>query len=121
MTQDNTNLSQDPEFAELDALFARAATTEPVLHDENFTKIVVNRLPINPSRAQRKAISFDVVGVIIGVIAAYFMFDFGQFWAVIVDLIPEYTLSIDVSQLIVMGAISLFGFTGLAGWFAMRD
>ncbi|MEO0369004.1 MAG: hypothetical protein AAF197_09500 [Pseudomonadota bacterium] len=59
----------------IDDLFALSRQTEPSLSDENFTKSVVNQLQPRRVRVNKKRLSFDAIGLLIGALAAVLLVD----------------------------------------------
>jgi len=82
----------------LDALFSDVRADEPGLVDQNMTKVVLNTLPKRVIRAKTRSVLFDVIGLTLGLIAAYFFFDINQIFASGMSLIPE-SLPITVANI----------------------
>ncbi len=98
---------------DLDTLFSQARASEPNLLDENFTKVVVNGLPNKLKRNNANSILFDMIGLMLGVIAAYWFFDFSQLTGFALSFIPE-SLSITVSHVVSVFVSTLA--IAFAGW-----
>ncbi|MCH2191237.1 MAG: hypothetical protein MK188_09965 [Gammaproteobacteria bacterium] len=82
----------------LDALFSDVRSDEPGLIDQNITKVVLNTLPKKVIRTRKRSVLFDLVGLTLGLIAAYFFFDIEQIFVSSMSLIPE-SLSITVANI----------------------
>ncbi len=98
------------EFGGLDALFSQTRAAEAgymggLSEDtsENFTKIVLNRLPSHVKRTHTRSILFDVIGLALGLIAAYWLFDITQLVQSLLLWVPE-SISITVANV-----ASIFG------------
>lgn len=110
---------QDAMFADVDKLFSQSRSNEPIIADDNFTKIVVNSLPARVKRSQSRSYLFDILGLILGVFAAYLFFDLGQFTQSALAIIPEslsLTLASAVANLVILfgAAIAI----SVVGWWA---
>lgn len=112
----------DLSFSDLDALFSESRDHQPSLSDENFTKVVLNRLPVNPKRSESRPFLFDAAGLLIGFIAAYFFFDLGHFTAQFtqgaLSIVPE-SLSLTVANLATLFGAGV-GITVLGWWTAEK-
>lgn len=110
-----------PEFSDLDALFAENRDNQPNLVDDNFTKVVINRLPLAPKRSTSRPLMFDLVGLIIGVMAAYMFFDVGHFAQNALSIIPE-SFSLTVANLASLSSVVVIGAIGvsLLGWWTVE-
>lgn len=118
-------LSQPDEFAELDELFCQARNSEVAWFQgqfkqpfdaNNFTKLVLNSLQANPKRNKPRSLMFDLIGLIIGLIAAYYYFDFNQLTLNALALIPE-SLSFTIANMLSLFA-GVVGLACLAWWTA---
>lgn len=103
-----------PEFGELDALFSKARESQPVLADENFSKVLANSLPSKPVPRRNRAISFDVIGALVGLFLTYLLFDLSQVVRDVLNFIPE-TLTLSPMHLLVALAL-ISGMSVLAWW-----
>lgn len=92
--------------AELDALFARAAASQPNLVDENFTKMVVNSLPAISSSKPAKRFLPDLIGFVIGVLCILSLADPRQIIHSIGAALPETIVISPFSVLTIAAAIS---------------
>ncbi len=110
-----------PDPFDLDALFAENREHQLSLVDDNFTKIVINRLPASPKRSTSRPLLFDAVGLIIGLMAAYVFFDAGHFAENALSVIPE-SLSFTVANLAVLSGVALISAIGvsLLGWWTVE-
>lgn len=113
-----TTNSQQPEFADLDALFSQTRAHEPRFVDDNFTKVTVNRLPAKPKRNQPRSTLFDFVGLLLGVVAAYWFFDLGQFTQSALSFVPE-SLSLTVANVVTVVFLGS-GLSWLGWWTAEK-
>lgn len=114
MNKDTLKLA---EITDLDALFSQARGEQPSLSDTNFTKVVVNRLPKNVSRIERRGLSFDFLGMVLGLLAVAFFIEPTQLFSSILSFIPE-TLTFTPATL----AAGLLGGLGLSfgAWWAVE-
>ena len=108
----------DGEHLDLDSLFASARSDQPDLRDDNFTKIVSNSLPSKPVRRRSRGISFDVIGVAIGLYFAYLFFDVNRVISGLVNLIPESITLSPVHALIAVATVSLMS---IAAWWTVEN
>jgi hypothetical protein len=91
----------------LDQLFAGARLERAELADDNFTKIVMNRLPINPLRINKRGFLADAVGLLIGLLVAWRFFEPQIVASKWLSLFPS-NISISLSNiLLVSAALSL--------------
>lgn len=105
--------------AQLDALFARAAATQPNLVDENFTKTVVNRLPAIVSKKPARQFMPDLVGFAMGVICILLIADPRQIINSIGAALPETIIISPFSVLAMAAAMGAGAF--FAWWSVERD
>ncbi len=107
-----------PDFGEsdteLDALFSDAREGQPALFDDNFTKVVANSLPTKPIRRRKGGISFDLIGAMIGLVLAYFLFDVSRVVSGVLSLVPETLTLSPVHILMALGFVS--GMSVFAWW-----
>lgn len=112
-TYDNLDLARSAhadEFSDLDALFSSARDAEGTWVDENFTKVVINSLPAKPHRTKSRSIAFDLIGLMVGIVAAYWFFDLSQLVQNLLAWVPE-SVSVTVGHV-----LSLFGGTLVLAW-----
>lgn len=83
------NLTPEQLDQQLDQLFARAAASEPVLRDDNFTKVVLNSLPAKPKRRNHKRYFPDLLGLMIGLLVASLVIEPAQLMQKIMAYVPE--------------------------------
>jgi len=113
----NEALNSPDEFLELDALFSKARQDRPVLADENFTKFVVNSLPSKATRRPERGFSFDIIGVCLGMILAYFYFDVSQLLSKLINIVPE-TITLSLMHAIVaIGSVTVMS---VAAWWTVE-
>ena len=107
---------------DLDALFASARSSEPEFLDDNFTKVVLNRLPRISSEGRsvklRKSFSFDVIGALVGLLMAYFFVDQTAIMSSLLALVPE---SLVISPLHLIVGASAFMFASIAAWWTFEN
>jgi len=105
MNKDTMKIERD---ADLDSLFAQARVEQPVLSDANFSKVIVNRLPSKVSRLEKRSFSFDVVGMILGLVAVFFFIEPTQIFSAVLSVVPVSTLA--------LGLLGCIGFSFGAWW-----
>ncbi len=110
--------SQQEQYADLDALFTQTRAQQPSLIDDNFTKIIVNTLPVRIKRDKSRSTIFDFIGLLLGLVAAYWFFDLGQFTQSALNWVPE-SLSLTVANVITALCLVL-GFSWLGVWTAEK-
>ena len=88
----------------LERLFATARDSQPDFGGDNFTKIVLNRLPAHPVRARQKRFYPDIFGLLVGLLAAISVIKPTQIATKLVSLLPG-TVSISLSSILVMSAV----------------
>jgi len=94
MTIDKIDNTDFGGIADLDALFSQAHEQQPELTDENFTKVVINSLPTQVSRVgllrgQARGLSFDLFGLILGVVAVMLFIKPAQLVGSVLNYVPE--------------------------------
>ena len=82
-SHDDSGIGEAMDFAELDRLFASARGSDESLRDDNFTKMVINKLPTKPERIDKTSLSFDLIGTVIGGLLAFFLIDFKSLFAIL--------------------------------------
>jgi len=112
------NADNDP----LNALFASARQAQPNLMDDNFTKTLMNSLPsinmVARKESERKGLSFDLIGAIVGLLMAYLFVDTSSLYNSIVGLIPE---SFVISPLLVVASVGVMALSSVVAWWAVED
>ena len=114
-------------MADLDALFNHARAHEPSLCDDNFTKVVINRLPENniyainaneQRRRSKRGLSMDVIGGLVGLILVFLFMDKGGLVQSILKLVPE---SITLSPLVFMVSFMGLTLTSIGAWWSVES
>jgi len=115
MNKDTLNIDNE---TDLDSLFAQARVEQPVLSDANFSKIVVNRLPSKVSRLEKRSFSFDLVGMVLGLVAVLFFIEPTQLFSAVLSVVPE-SMTLSISTL----AVGLLGGIGLSfgAWWVVEQ
>ncbi|MEM7360359.1 MAG: hypothetical protein AAF431_14780 [Pseudomonadota bacterium] len=113
------NLTPEQLDQQLDQLFARAVQTEPVLSDDNFTKVVLNRLPAKPKRRDHKRYFPDLLGLMIGLLVASLVIEPAQLMQKILAYVPE-TIVISPANVLSL-AMGLSAMALLAWWTVERN
>lgn len=125
-----TNTINNSEFdtmADLNALFATTRETQPNLHDDNFTKVVINSLPenniyaisaIEQKRVSKRSLSMDVIGGLVGLILVFMFMDRGGLMNSILKLVPE---SITLSPLLFVAAFVSLIFASIGAWWSIEN
>ena len=122
-TYDETPNSHSSGSDALDALFRSARDSEPVLRDENFSKMVLNSLPANPqrhllaNRASRSGISFDLIGLFVGVLCAYMFVEMRTILSFVLSFIPE---SVVISPALLIAALAATVLLSLGAWWTVE-
>ena len=93
------NSNQTSRDDAIEKLFAHLREDEPQLVDSNFTKVVVNTLPSKLSRAKKRSMMFDLLGLLCGLVGVYWFFDGAQIVQTSLQFIPE-SLSITVGDVV---------------------
>ncbi len=111
--------SHSAEFAELDALFsdARSASLDwsaSGVSNDNFTKMVVNSLPKRAKRQKGRSLMFDMIGLLVGLVAAYWFFDLNAVVHTVLNLMPE-SVSLTIANM-VAGFSAVIGLAYFAWW-----
>ncbi|GHA15831.1 hypothetical protein GCM10008090_26810 [Arenicella chitinivorans] len=104
-----TSNEPDSGFGELDALFNDARNAVPQFEGENFTKQVLNSLPPRVARRRKAGVSIELIGILLGFLAAYFTIDFNSLMSGVVGLIPN---SVTLTPL--HGLVALAGVTAMS-------
>ncbi len=108
---------EERDTSALDALFSDARNQEPTYADANFNKIVLNSLPARPGRQRGRSWVFDAAGLLIGLFACYFFFDFGGVATSVLSFIPEsLTLTVANVAAMVVGLVSAAVGAALLAW-----
>jgi hypothetical protein len=117
----NTNTSVDNRQplndAQLDALFARAVASQAELADDNFTRMVVNRLPTERASEPARRIMPDLIGLVIGMIGVLLVTNPRQIFSSIVAALPQSIVISPASVLIMATAMSA---CALFAWWAVE-
>ena len=87
----------------LDQLFAEARLERAELVDDNFTKMVINRLPNNPLRINKRGFLADAIGLLVGLLVAWRFFEPQILVAKWLALFPS-NISISLSNLLLVSA-----------------
>lgn len=105
------------ELNDLDALFSQARDDQPTLSESNFTKVVINSLPSNVSRIERRSLSFDLLGMVMGLVAVYFFIEPSQLLSAVLNVVPE-TLTLSATTLVagLIGGLAL----SVGAWWAVE-
>lgn len=118
-TVDVSGDQQDP----LDQLFGAARTRAPELYDDNFTKMVINSLPTEPQRnllsqrANRSGISFDLLGLFIGVLCAYMFVEMRTVLEFVLSFVPE---SLVISPMLVGAGLVTTILLSVTAWWTVE-
>jgi len=105
-------------FNKLDALFAQARATEPVLMDENFTKVVLNSLPTNINRRRDHRRYYpDFIGLMIGIVAVLMLIEPESLMAKVAALVPS---SIVISAPNLIGLTLSLSALALVAWWSVE-
>lgn len=121
------NKSEFDAMPDLDALFANTRSLQPNLHDDNFTKVVLNSLPdnniyainaIEQKRVSQRSLSVDVIGGLVGLILVFLFMDKGGLMNSILKLLPE---SITLSPLLFMSAFMSLIFVSIGAWWSIEN
>ena len=125
-----TNTTNNTEFnatADLDALFNSARSTQPNLHNDNFTKVIINSLPdnniyalnaIEQKRISKRGLSMDFIGGLIGLILVFLFMDTGGLMQSILKLVPE---SITLSPLVFIVGFMGLTFASIGAWWSLEN
>lgn len=123
----NTQNSEFDAMMDLDSLFAAARETQPGLHDDNFTKVVVNSLPdnniyasraIEQKRVNKRGVSMDLMGGLFGLMLLFLFVDVGSLAHSVLKLVPE---SVTLSPLLLVAAFGALMFTTVGAWWTMEN
>jgi hypothetical protein len=111
------------DFRQLDELFSSVRSAQPVLTDDNFTKVVLNSVPAEPkrdllgNRVARSGISFDLLGLFIGVICVYMFVEMRTVLEFVLSVVPE---SIVLSPLVGVATLSSLVLLSLGAWWSVE-
>ncbi|MFT5571140.1 MAG: hypothetical protein ACI9FR_000048 [Cryomorphaceae bacterium] len=117
------SVRKQTEFQQLDAMFNSLRSSEPVLADDNFTKVVLNSLPaatkrdILGNRGVRSVISFDLLGLFVGVICAYMFVEMRTVLEFVLSVVPE---SIVLSPLVAVATLSSLVLLSFGAWWSVE-
>ncbi len=103
----------------IDALFLEARGSEPELCDENFTKVVVNRLPARPERMVQRAWVPDMVGIVVAIVAIFFLIEPAQLIENLQAQIPQ-SIVISLSNVLMVSGILVLAAMS-AWWIVERE
>lgn len=125
MTNDATLLAEDLLLGDdsLGPLFSVAQDSQPEFVDQNFTKMVMNSLPSNPRRGvfakntNRSGVSFDLLGLFIGVVCAYMFVEMRTVLEFVLRFIPE---SLVISPLAMMACLACMVVLSLLAWWSVE-
>jgi hypothetical protein len=117
----NINHRSSRDAVSIDELFSAArshAIEASKLDDDNFTKIVINSLPENLKRSRSRKYYPDLVGLLVGLIAALLVIDPSQIFNTLLGLFPD-SISISLTNML----IASFGFSCLAAlaWWSVES
>ena len=102
----------------LDQLFAEARLQQTELVDDNFTKMVMNRLPTKPLRINKKAFLPDAIGLLVGLLVAWRFFEPQIAASKWLSLFPSNIAISSSNMLLVSAALSIAAF--VAWWSVER-
>ena len=115
--KDKLNPQFDSASFALDTLFAEGRSRQPDLSDNNFTKMVINRLPLNPSRVASTRNYVDLIGLFVGLLITYLVVEPSQITASVFALLPD-NVSISLSSMLLVSAA--FCSLALAAWWGVE-
>ncbi|RBP50870.1 hypothetical protein [Arenicella xantha] len=101
----------------LDALFSDARESAPNFASDNFTKMVLNSIPEEPVRRKASGVSFELIGVLVGLVIAYFMIDFNSLIRGFIAMMPHSITLSPMHMLIALGGISAMS---VAAWWVVE-
>jgi hypothetical protein len=125
-----TNTINNSEFdamADLNALFENTRNTQPNLHDDNFTKVIINSLPdnnfyaanaIEQKRVSQRSLSMDTIGGLVGLVLVFMFMDMGGLMNSVLKLVPE---SITLSPLLIVAGFISFTFVSIGAWWSIEN
>lgn len=125
-----TNSFDDREFgnghpsgdgATLEALFGSARESMPELCADNFTKVVINSLPESPVRRKASGVSFELIGVLLGLVVAYFMIDFNSLASGFLSLVAQAPQSVTVAPIHLLVALGSICVMSVGAWWAVEQ
>lgn len=118
----NTKTPDTDEFDPLANLFAAARDTQPSLMDDNFTKVLINRLPsinlVATKANAKKGLSFDLMGAIFGIVLAYFFITRNAGLESLSISMPD---SIVLSPLLAIAGLGAVAISGVIAWWAVEE
>jgi len=118
----NTKTPHTDPIDPLASLFAAARENQPVLMDDNFTKVLMNSLPsinlVETKENAKKGLSFDLIGAILGIVLAYFFITRNSGVESLSFSMPD---SIVLSPLLMIAAIGAVAISSLVAWWAVED
>lgn len=76
-------------FDSLEALFRAAGLRASELEDENFTKVVLNRLPTKPLAATKRSWLPDLLGLLVALVAMALFIEPASLSAVLAQIVPS--------------------------------
>ena len=106
----------------LDQLFASGRSVgnrDLGLDDDNFTKLVVNRLPAKTSRARAKRYYPDLIGLVLGLVATLLVIDPTQIVNSALSLLPS-NISISLTSML-MASLAFSCLAYIAWWSVERS
>jgi len=101
----------------IDALFSDARQSTPNFASDNFTKVVLNSIPEAPVRRKASGVSLELLGVLVGLVVAYFMIDFNSLIRGFIAMMPHSITLSPIHILIALGGISAMS---VAAWWAVE-
>jgi len=113
----NLNSKIDSTAMTLDSLFAQGRSEQAELCDDNFTKMVINYLPKNPSRVAKSRNYFDLIGLSIGLLITYLVVEPAQITASVFALLPS-NVSISLTSMLLVSAV--LSSLALAAWWGVE-
>ena len=107
-SQPNVTTSGSSAADSLDQLFNAARLQQKELVDDNFTKVVMNRLPAKPPlRINKRAFLPDIIGLLVGLLVAWRFFEPQLTTAKWLSLFPSDIAISPSSMLLMSTALSL--------------
>lgn len=108
------------ELNDVATLFRVAANNEPLLIDDNFTKVVINCLP-HKSTLQRRGTRTrwlpDMLGLFVAIIAIIWLTNLQDIGVAVSTLVPS---SIVISLPNIVGAAAMLIVTAIMGWWVVE-
>lgn len=114
-------------MSELDSLFASTRDAQPLLQDDNFTKIVINSLPENniyamnaqqQKRVKKRGLSMDLLGGLIGLLVLFVFMDKGALFSSVLNVIPE---SIAFSPMLIVSSFVCLSVLSVGTWWTIDN